>query len=181
MSNFFVENNLSNFSQHERILVPKGHYDENEWLGKKNLSSFSWCRKKFGAKKRLLGREWMVTKKNLSSFSWRRKKLGTKRRSLGREEWLQKKPNKLFLVLRKAWRVCFLQSQVHMEKSQNNKKRQRRRKSGRMVIGKTLWNVSRHRKKLHEIVFCNEGVQVKSFVEKTCRASLSAKRSLILK
>ncbi len=35
-----------------------------------------------------------------------------------------------------------------------------------MVIGKTPLSFSQHRKKLHEIVFCNEGVQVKSFVEK---------------
>jgi hypothetical protein len=46
----------------------------------------------------------------------------------------------LLSMLRKAWWVCFLQSRVHMEKSKSNKKRQRRRQSGRMVAGMTPWS-----------------------------------------
>jgi hypothetical protein len=53
-----------------------------------------------------------------------------------------------------------------MEKSQSNKKRRNRRKNGRMVEGKNPWSLSRHQKKLHEFVFCNEGVHIRNFVKK---------------
>jgi hypothetical protein len=53
-----------------------------------------------------------------------------------------------------------------MENSQSNKKKQIRRKSLRMVIGKNSWSFSWHREKFHKFVIYTKCVWVKNYIEK---------------
>jgi hypothetical protein len=52
-----------------------------------------------------------------------------------------------------------------LEKNQSNKKRQKRRKNGRMVVGINPWSLSWRQKKLLKFCFCNEVVWIRNFVK----------------
>ncbi len=110
-------------------------------------------------------------KRNLLSFFWCRKKLNTKKM-----KGCTKKPIKLLSTLKETWWVFFLQSQIHMEKSHNTKKRWWRQKCLIMIVRKNPLSFSAERSSMGLFYVPNV-----CMLKQTRQTSFNVERSLGLR
>lgn len=138
----------------------------------KNLLNFSWHQKKFG---RFVFYKLNFTWKRISAIRKDKKKKKV-------EEWLHERPRGVSLgTKRSSTSLSLAKSSSHGEdpEQQKNMKKKKRWKNGCKKKPVELFSLSR---KLHMFVFCNEGVNVKKFVEKNplsffrCQKKFSAER-----
>jgi hypothetical protein len=99
-------------------------------------------------------------------------------RSLIQKKWrvVQKKPIKLLSTLKETWWVFFLQSQIHMEKSHNTKKRWWRQKCLIMIVRKNPLSFSAERSSMGLFYVPNV-----CMLKQTRQTSFNVERSLGLR